>query len=129
MQRMAERFEDDMRGTLDSPASIYDRLLREAAYAAFVTKEPPEAFDRRYAAGAAAAGRRMGLSAEETGLLLAFGEGLGRTDLEGQLRHCARYRHLFGACSEKAGRAYQTKGRLARSLLSLASAAAVIVLI
>lgn len=62
-----------------------------------------------------AAGEGVALPAtRET--LLAFGEGCGHTDLEGQQAHIAYYRTLLATQREEARRRYQEQGRVYRVL-------------
>ena len=49
-------------------------------------------------------------------LLIEFGEGCGRTDLEGQQTHIAYYRAQLSAQAEAARRVYAEKGRVYRVL-------------
>ena len=49
-------------------------------------------------------------------LLLAFAEGCGHTDLDGQQRHIEYYRTLLTAQEEESRRVWQEKGRLYRML-------------
>ena len=48
--------------------------------------------------------------------LLAFGEGCGHTDLEGQQAHISYYRTLLTAQEEEAHRRYKEQGRVYRVL-------------
>ena len=48
--------------------------------------------------------------------LLAFGEGCGHTDLEGQQTHISYYRTLLTAQEEEARRRYAEQGRVCRVL-------------
>ena len=49
-------------------------------------------------------------------ILLAFGEGCGHTDLEGQHAHIAYYRTQLAAQQEEARRRYREQGRVYRVL-------------
>jgi stage III sporulation protein AB len=63
-----------------------------------------EAFDEA-AAGCA-------LSAEDRRLIAEFGEGLGTTDIEGQLEHCSLYSEYMKARQADAQQELAKKGRL-----------------
>lgn len=57
-------------------------------------------------------GEESGLTAADRELLLRFGEGLGRTDVEGQLAHCELYTGLLADKQAEAKAQTAAKGRL-----------------
>ncbi len=57
-------------------------------------------------------GRGCGLAAGDMELLLCFGEGLGRTDIEGQLANCRDFSERFGEKLAEARRDAASKNRL-----------------
>lgn len=70
-----------------------------------------------------------GLKADDRELLSQFGTQLGRTDLEGQLKHLAEYRALIEERLNSAGEICQKKSKLYRSLGFFAGAAVTLVLL
>lgn len=59
-----------------------------------------------------AKGTEYGLNGKDRELLLGYGEGLGKTDVEGQMEHCRLYETLIGEQLEEARREASVKGRL-----------------
>ena len=57
-------------------------------------------------------GEASGLTAADRELLVHFGDGLGRTDVEGQLTNCRLYAEQLGERLEEARRDAATKSRL-----------------
>ena len=57
-----------------------------------------------------------GLNRADTELLVEFGNGLGKTDIEGQLSHCELYAELFSRQAENARQEVAAKGRLYTTL-------------
>lgn len=57
-------------------------------------------------------GAECGLNGKDRELLRGYGEGLGKTDVEGQMEHCRLYETLIGEQLEEARREAAVKGRL-----------------
>lgn len=57
-------------------------------------------------------GSECGLNGKDREILLGYGEGLGKTDVEGQMEHCRLYETLIGEQLEEARRDATVKGRL-----------------
>lgn len=72
--------------------------------------------------------RSMGLSREDVRLLADFGQGLGTTDVEGQLAHCELYKTMFSSRLRQAREEKEKKVKLYR-MLGLFSGVAVSLLI
>lgn len=70
----------------------------------------------------------MGLSKEDIRLLTDFGQGLGTTDVEGQLAHCELYKTMFASRLKQAREEKEKKVKLYR-MLGLFSGVAVSLLI
>lgn len=70
----------------------------------------------------------MGLSKEDIRLLTDFGQGLGTTDVEGQLAHCELYKTMFSSRLKQAREEKEKKVKLYR-MLGLFSGVAVSLLI
>lgn len=58
----------------------------------------------------------QGLEEADIALLNAWGEGLGSTDVTGQLEHCQRFESRFGEQAKEARQQALTKGKLYTSL-------------
>lgn len=58
----------------------------------------------------------QGLEAADIALLNAWGEGLGSTDVTGQLEHCERFESRLGEQAKEARQQALTKGKLYTSL-------------
>ena len=54
----------------------------------------------------------LGLKKEDLEVMKEFGEGLGMTDLDGQLAHCELYRHLVSSRLEEAQKEKGAKSKL-----------------
>ncbi len=65
-------------------------------------------FPAAWQTGVEACGKGCGLKQEDLELLRAFGLGLGATDIEGQVAHCAFYQ---AAAAERYGQAKEEKGK------------------
>lgn len=72
--------------------------------------------------------KSMGLTKEDLRLLTDFGQGLGTTDLEGQLSHCELYKAMFSSRLKQAREERTKKVKLYR-MLGLFSGIAVSLLI
>ncbi|MEG1887222.1 MAG: stage III sporulation protein AB, partial [Oscillospiraceae bacterium] len=65
---------------------------------------------------------------EDVTTMKLFFEGLGKSDVEGQLKHCELYEKRIGDCIADAAEQHTKKGQLYKTL-SLISAAAIAVLL
>lgn len=128
MKKMAEWFETEIRFTSDSPEKILQRFAKRPNYTQWQSGELTEAFPIQFAKTARQIAQPLGLAASELSEIDEFGFGLGCTDLEGQLSHCNGYSRMFEDKIEAAREDYRTKGKLFRSLFTLASAAVMIML-
>ncbi|MCI8497144.1 MAG: hypothetical protein HFE85_02685 [Clostridiales bacterium] len=73
--------------------------------------------------------RTLSLKGRDMELLQAFGAGLGATDVEGQLSHCALYEKMLEETLQQARRDKETHGRLTASLGVLAGIGTAVLLI
>lgn len=115
---------NEIRYTADCPANIFERftwreeiwMTKQVSYFEFL-----QCLSRLE--------QRLLLSKDEDEQVIGFYQGLGTTDLEGQLAHCGRYSRLFSHQVEQAQNLYATKGKLYRSLCALASGMLAVLLI
>lgn len=120
--RLLQALWQEMSYTVQPLPDLWRRLAQGEAFASFsLVQDTVGELDRApFAAAFAAAVERAaeeGLVLPATRrLLLEFGEGCGRTDLEGQQAHIAYYRTLLTAGEEDARRIYGEKGRVYRVL-------------
>lgn len=73
-------------------------------------------FPLAWARGVEASLNAGNISRQEKDLLLSFGQGLGTTDIEGQLSNCDVYIELFSNMLLKARQEKEIKGRLYTTL-------------
>lgn len=73
---------------------------------------PVEAWHR----AVAGAGESDALTDRDCELLLHFGEGLGKSDVEGQLAHCAAFEELFADRLQSTRQELSVKGKLYSTL-------------
>lgn len=130
MEKMADRFATEIRFTADSPEKIFRRLT-DSGRADTLQKQPePEgSFIGLFAREIRRMSEPLALSETALAPVYEFGQGLGTTDLEGQLSLCACYGRIFAEKTARAKEEYNTHGKLNRSLCVLASAAIAIVLL
>lgn len=109
-------------------------LLQEAAgmkefaplpFLAEDTWQFPQAWQPAVQAGA----KVCAFAEEDVALLCRFGEGLGKTDLEGQLTHGAQYALLLEEQQHKAATAAREKGRVVCMLWAAGTAVLALLLI
>ena len=116
MMGLAAYFKDEIRFTADSAGRIFERYL-----ATRKEKNIREiSLDRPFADGfwqtVKPATVQLGLAREDCQILQMFADGLGVSDVEGQMNHCERYGNLFSARSQRCAAEYASKGKLYRSL-------------
>lgn len=120
--RVLQTLQQQMRYSARPMNELWQRLAQSEGFRSFSLVEytaaglPHTSFS---AAFEAAVHRAMGEGLTVPAvheLLLAFGEGCGRTDLEGQQAHIAYYRTLLLAQEDEARRLWQEKGRMYRVL-------------
>lgn len=120
--------------TVQPLPDLWQRLAQSEAFAAFSLVQdtarglPHASFAVAFAAAVEQAAEDGRIWSPTRRLLLAFGEGCGRTDLEGQQAHIAYYRALLTAQEEEARRTYEEKGRMYR-VLGIAGGAALMLLL
>lgn len=104
-------------------AAPVDELLVEVAHSSefhmlSFLQEAAKSVDREggfheaWSAGLLKSGKVCGFTQEDLELLRNFGEGLGRTDIEGQLEHCRMYAAQLGERLVQARREAASKSRL-----------------
>ncbi len=129
MHRMAEYFADEIRYTVDDPCKIFYRYC--ARFSCDINQEQTQtigSFSCLFADLIQEQTASLRLPEFQKQLLFDFADGLGVTDMEGQLNHCNHYGKLFLQQVDAATVEYNEKGKLFRSLLWL-SAASFVVLI
>ena len=89
--------------------------------------EAGEGFSRAWNDGVRVS-KGMGLTGKDRALLMSFGEGLGTTDLEGQMAHCDLYEGLIRCALEEAKGEKEKKGKLYQMLGVSAGLAAALLL-
>ncbi len=118
-QRLLAHLASRMRYT----AAPVDELLAQAAATAEFAALPflqaaaraagtEEGFHAAWNEGVADYGKACGFTESDLELLRSFGEGLGRTDLEGQLDNCRMYAAQLGDRLAEARREAAAKSRL-----------------
>lgn len=75
-----------------------------------------ENFNTRWRNTVSAIDKTSGLNKDDKSLLLSMGEGLGVTDITGQLAHLDLYAQLFAQCLSSAQEIEKEKGKLYRVL-------------
>ena len=80
------------------------------------TDEYNHPFPKMWQSGIAGFQKRWRLSAADMALLKEFGEGLGTTDVEGQLSHIALYQGMFAKQQSSAEDDITQKSKLYKSL-------------
>ena len=100
-------------GQLRYTAAPIQRLLAEAAgEQAFSSLHFLSAFPGDWAEVVRNHANACALTEEDVSLLCRFGEGLGKTDLEGQLAHTAQYARLLEEQGQEAAAVARDKGRV-----------------
>jgi stage III sporulation protein AB len=127
MAKMARYVKDEIRYTVDTPEKIIARYIQETP---LLLEESSVTLPQKWSENLARKAREtLFLPKEDCLLLCEFGNGLGVTDLEGQLNHCALYETRFSEKNNIAHEACLKKGNLYRKFCALASAAVVIMLL
>ncbi len=119
MEFLASYFLNELRFTCDEPLKILRR------YALQKEVNLPEISSLGKAVVCILEEENIGKSEE----VVMFIQGLGTTDLEGQLAHCSRFVRLFEQKVQRAQAAYQTQGKLRQKLWILAGVCAFLLLV
>jgi hypothetical protein len=110
MEFLASYFLNELRFTCDEPLKI----LRRYALHKERTIPKTDSFEK---AVVCFLGEEELAHSEE---VVMFIQGLGTTDLEGQLAHCSRFSHIFEQRVKQAKTLYETQGKLRQKLWILA---------
>ncbi len=111
-----------MRFTALPMPELWRRLAQNEAFAAFslvtytTSALPFISFSAAFAEAVKRAEEEGALLPSTRRILLAFGEGCGQTDIDGQRTHIEYYRTLLSAQEEESRRLWQEKGRVYRML-------------
>ena len=119
MEFLASYFLNELRFTCDEPLKILKR------YALHKEKEIPQTQSLETAVMSFLEEEDFAKSEE----VVLFVEGLGTTDLEGQLAHCSRFSRVFEQRVNNAKTLYETQGKLRQKLWILAGICAFLLLI
>ncbi len=118
MEQLASFFITELRFTCDEPMKIFSRYLRQCDYEIDLSNVTlKQGFGEFLSQGLQCEWARD----EES--VVSFVNGLGATDLEGQLSHCGRHQRIFAFKYENSCEAYRVQGKLRQKLWMLAGAA------
>lgn len=109
--------------------NLLQEAAREPAFSslAFLTDTTP--FPGDWGKGVSKSAKVCAFTEEDAVLLCRFGEGLGKTDLEGQLAHGAQYARLLDEQQQKAAVIAREKGRMVCMLWAAGAAVLALLLI
>ena len=121
MAGLCRTFENEFRYTADTPERIFERFcwdegLLGSNHLQYATWKYD--FENLQ--------KTLRLKGEHTRQINGFFAGLGTTDLEGQLAHCAVFSQVFWELRNHAQEQYRSKGQLTRTLSVLLVAAVTI---
>lgn len=95
----------------------------------FFSKPHTEPFDKLWSKSVLTIPRAYALTKEDIDLLLQFGSQLGKTDIDGQLKHIKLYKEFFKKQLENAEDAIVKKSRLYKTMGLFAGTAAALMMI
>lgn len=95
----------------------------------FFSNPYTEPFDKLWSKSVLTIPRAYALTKEDIDLLLQFGSQLGKTDIDGQLKHIKLYKEFFKKQLENAEDAIVKKSRLYKTMGLFAGTAAALMMI
>ncbi len=129
MNAIVREFEPAIRFETQRPDVIWTRLLQKPAFVLWKGENGQDPFAVQFEKAAARQMESLALPADQRQAVVDFADGLGTTDLEGQLAHCEAYANRFLQMEHAAEQEARTKGKLACCLAATASVAVAIVLL
>ena len=118
MERLAAFYITELRFTADEPIKIFGRYLQRFD----ISQDSSSAsFEEAFWDFLSTTLQCEWSVGEES--IVSFIEGLGVTDLEGQLSHCGRFERVCAQLYEQVCETYRSKGKLHQKLWMLAGAA------
>ena len=126
--RLTVWLKTQLRYTAAPPGDLMRRAAGQEEFSRFATlkewkRQPPGPFPEVWKRAVAASEADNRFTAEDSRLLVEFGDGLGKTDMEGQKAHGDLYASLFRERCDEARSQAKTKGRM-EMVLWLSGAAA-----